>query len=178
MMLRLSMGVSVLTLVFSSTMAFAENDHGKLKAKSYDSLGKCVQKALAQHDGDIIKVEYEVKNKIPLYEFDIETADGKAWEVVCNVKTGEITELEEEVEMDDAAFASQAKVSEEQARATALAAHPGRVVEVEYELESNGKASYEIDVLQADGDEVKVEIDATTGKIIEVAYESYQIGVE
>jgi uncharacterized membrane protein YkoI len=177
-MLRLSIGASLLVLALTSNAALAENDHGTFKAKPYDSLGKCVEKALAKYNGEIVKLEYEVEDKMPIYEFDIETPDGKAWEVECNVKTGEITELEEEVEVDDPRFAKQAKFSEEQARATALAAHPGRIVEVEYELESDGKASYEIDVLEADGEEVKIEIDASTGKIIEVGYENYQIGDE
>jgi uncharacterized membrane protein YkoI len=177
-MLRLSIGASLLALALTSNTAFAENNQKNFKPESYDSLGKCVQKALAKYDGEIIKIEYEVEDKMPIYEFDIETPDGKAWEVECSVKTGEITELEEEVTVDDARFAKQAKFSEEQARAIALKAYPGRIVEVEYELESDGKASYEIDVLQADQDEVKVEIDATTGKIIELGYESYQIGIE
>lgn len=175
---RLSIGTSLLALVLTSNTAFAESDHGKLKAQPYDSLGKCVEKALAKYDGKIVKLEYHVEDKKPTYEFDIETADGKAWEVECNVKTGEITELEEEVAVDDEKFAAKAKFTEEQARATALAAHPGRIVEVEYEIESDGKASYEIDILQNDNDEVKVEVDATTGKIVEVSYESYQIGEE
>ena len=64
------------------------------------------------------------------------------------------------------------------AKATALAAHPGTVVEVEYELEPDGKASYEFDILEADKEEIKVEVDATTGKIVEVSYENYQIGQE
>jgi uncharacterized membrane protein YkoI len=177
-MIRLSIGASLLALALSSHTAFAESDHGKLKAQPYDSLGKCVEKALAKYDGEIVKLEYHVEDKKPTYEFDIETADGKAWEVECNVKTGEITELEEEVAVDDERFASKAKFTEEQARATALAAHPGRIVEVEYEIESDGKVSYEIDILQKDSDEVKVEVDATTGKIVEVSYESYQIGEE
>ena len=177
-MIRLSIGASLLALSLTSNTAFAESDQGKLKAQPYDSLGNCVEKALAKHDGKIVKLEYHVEDKKPTYEFDIETADGKAWEVECNVKTGEITELEEEVAVDDEKFASKAKISEEQARATALAAHPGRIVEVEYEIESDGKVSYEIDILQKDNDEVKVEVDATTGKIVEVSYESYQIGAE
>lgn len=177
-MLRLSMSASLLAVALASNTAFAESDQGKLKAQSYDSLGKCVEKALAKYDGQIVKLEYKMEQKTPVYEFDIETPDGKAWEVECNVKTAEITELEEEVEVDDPKFASKAKFTEEQARATALAAHPGRVVEVEYEIESDGKASYEIDILQKDNDEVKVEVDATTGKIVEVSYESYQIGEE
>jgi uncharacterized membrane protein YkoI len=49
---------------------------------------------------------------------------------------------------------------------------------VEYELEADGKGSYEFDILEADNEEVKVEVDATTGKITEVSYEVYQIGRE
>jgi uncharacterized membrane protein YkoI len=49
---------------------------------------------------------------------------------------------------------------------------------VEYELEPDGKASYEFDITEADGEEVKVEVDATTGKIVETSYEVYQIGKE
>tara|TARA_B110000902_G_scaffold220091_1_gene254822 strand:+ start:1143 stop:1268 length:126 start_codon:yes stop_codon:yes gene_type:complete len=41
-------------------------------------MGKCVQKVLAKYDGGIIKVEYEVEDRMPIYEFDIETTDGKA----------------------------------------------------------------------------------------------------
>jgi len=69
-------------------------------------------------------------------------------------------------------------VTEAEAKATALAAHPGTVVETEYEIEEDGKASYEFDILEADKEEIKVEVDATTGKIVEVSYENYQIGKE
>jgi uncharacterized membrane protein YkoI len=171
-MLRLSIGVSLLALAFST------NDNGVFKAESYDSMGKCVQKALAKYVGEIIKVEYEVEDRMPIYEFDIETADGKAWEVECNVKTGEITETEEEVQADDTRFTSQAKVGVETVRATALAAYPGRIIAVEHGLESDGKASYEVDILEVDKEEVKVEIDAATGKVVEVGYEGYQLGEE
>ena len=93
-------------------------------------------------------------------------------------KSGKITEIEQEVKADDAKFKALAKVSEADAKATALAAHPGTVVEVEYELEPDGKASYEFDITEADKEEIKVEVDATTGKIVEVAYEEYQVGKE
>ena len=176
-MLRISLGASLLALALTSNAAFAEAK-GTFKAQSYDSLGKCLEKALAKHDGKIVKLEYEMEKKVPVYEFDIETADGKAWEVECNVKTSEVVEVEEEVEVNDEKFASKAKFTEEQARATALAAHPGRIVEVEYEIESDGKASYEIDILEADNEEVKLEVDATTGKIVETSYEVYQNGKE
>lgn len=179
-MLRLSLCVSLLAFAISSNSVFAESDRGVFKAQPYDSLGKCVEKALAKYNGKIVKLEYKIEQKTAVYEFDIETADGKAWEVECDVKTAQITETEEEVAVDDPRFVSKAKFTEKQAIATALAAYPGKVIEVEYELESDGKATYEIDILQKDNDEVKVkvEVDATTGKIVEVSYEGYQIGKE
>ncbi|MEE9331869.1 MAG: PepSY domain-containing protein [Methylophilaceae bacterium] len=175
-MIRLSMGASLLALALTSNIATA--GHGSFKPKAYDSLGKCLAGALKAHDGKVVKLEYKTERKVAVYEFDIEMADGKAWEVECSVKNSILLEFEEEVKADDPRFVALAKVSEEDAKATALAAHPGKVIEVEYELESDGKASYEIDVLEADNEEIKVEIDATTGKIVEVGYESYQIGKE
>ena len=141
-------------------------------------MGKCVQKVLAKYDGGIIKVEYEVEDRMPIYEFDIETADGKAWEVECSVKTGEITEAEEEVQVDDTRFTSQAKVGVETVRAAALAAYPGRIVAVEHGLESDGRASYEVDILEVGKEEVNVEIGAATGKIADVGYGICQLGEE
>lgn len=153
-------------------------DHETIKPKPYDSLGKCVKAALSKHDGKIVKVEAKSERKNLVYEFDVESKDGTAWDIECDAKTGKVTEVEQEVKADDEKFKALAKVSEEDAKATALAAHPGTVVEVEYELEPDGKASYEFDILEADKEEVKVEVDATTGKIVETSYEVYQIGQE
>lgn len=49
-----------------------------INAKPYDSLGKCVKAALARHDGKIVKVELKSEKHTPLYEFDIESAEGTA----------------------------------------------------------------------------------------------------
>lgn len=174
-MLRLTMGATLLALAFTNT-AFA--DHSSFKPRASDSLGKCLKEALNKHDGKVVKLEFKTERKVAVYEFDIETPDGKSWEVECSVKDAKLTEFEEEVKADDPRFVALAKVAEAEAKATALAAHPGKVVEVEYELESDGKASYEFDILEADKEEIKVEVDATTGKIVEVSYESYQIGNE
>ncbi|ACT48182.1 PepSY domain-containing protein [Methylotenera mobilis] len=175
-MFRLSLGAALVAAVFFANSAVA--GHETIKPKAYDSLGKCVKAALTKHEGTIVKTEFKSEKKVGVYEFDIETADGKAWDVECNAKTGKVTEIEEEVKADDPRFKALAKVSEADAKATALAAHPGTVVETEYELESDGKASYEFDILEADKEEVKVEVDAATGKIVEVSYEEYQIGKE
>lgn len=167
--------VTAVAAIFSSS-AFAAHD--KIKSNNADSLGKCVKAALSVHDGKIVKVEFKSENKAPVYEFDIESADGTAWDIECNAKTGKVIEVEEEVKADDARFKALAKVTEADAKATALAAFPGKVVETEYELESDGKASYEFDILGANNKETKVEVDATTGKIVEHHEEFYQIGQE
>ena len=175
-MYRLSVGSALITVaLFSST---ANAGHETIKRVSYDSLGKCVKAALAKHEGKVVKLEMKSENKKPTYEFDIESADGTAWDVECDVKSSKIIEIEQEVKADDAKFKALAKVSEADAKATALAAHPGIVAELEYELESDGKASYEFDITEADGEEVKIEVDAATGKIVETHYEVYQIGQE
>jgi uncharacterized membrane protein YkoI len=125
-----------------------------------------------------LEMEMKSENKKPTYEFDVESADGTSWDIECDVKSSKITEVEQEVKANDAKFTAVAKVSEADAKATALAAHPGTVVETEYEIEPDGKASYEFDITEADGEEVKIEVDAASGKIVETSYEVYQIGKE
>jgi uncharacterized membrane protein YkoI len=175
MKLHLTLGAVLFAAAFT-TSSIA--DHGDIKPKSFDSLGKCVKAALTKHDGKIVKLEMKSEKKTAIYEFDIESADGTAWDIECNVKTGKVTEVEQEVNADDAKFTAVAKVTEADAMATALAAHPGKVLETEYEIEPGGKASYEFDIQEADSEEIKVEVDAATGKIAEVSYEVYQIGKE
>lgn len=175
MKLHITMAAALIAAAFASS---ALADHASIKPKSFDSLGKCVKAALTKQEGKIVKLEMKSEKKIAMYEFDIESADGSAWDIECNVQTGKVTEVEQEVKADDAKFTALAKVSEADAKATAMAAYPGNVVETEYELEPDGKASYEFDIQEADGEEIKVEVDATTGKIAEVSYEVYQIGKE
>ena len=175
-MIRLTIGATLVGAALLANTAFA--GHETIKPHKADSLGKCVKAALTAHEGKIVRLEMKSEDKKPMYEFDIESADGTAWDIECSVKTGKITEIEQEVKADDAKFKALAKVSEADAKATALAAHPGTIVETEYELEPDGKASYEFDILEADHEEVKVEVDATTGKIVETSYEVYQIGQE
>jgi len=68
------------------------------------------------------------------------------------------------------------KVTEEDAKAITLKAYPGVIEEVEYEIEANGDATYEFDIVNSKGVETKVEVDAATGKTIEVAIEEWEIG--
>lgn len=170
--------LAMLTLVvgaFAATnIEAAETAFPKSKAGFEASLSA----ALKEKPGTVAKVEYKLENNVPVYEFDIQSPDGKAWDVEVSSKTGKVTEVEEEVANADApAFKEKLKVTEADAKKTALAAFPGEVIETEYEIESDGAASYEFDIKTKDG-EVKVEVDAASGKIVEHSTEIYQIGKE
>jgi uncharacterized membrane protein YkoI len=174
-MLRSCLIITIISAIFSSH-TFA--DHKNFTPVYYDSVGKCLKAALTKHDGKVAKVELKSEKKTKVYEFDIQSSDGTSWDIECNAKTGQITEIEQEVKASNDKFKAIAKVSEADAKATALAAHSGKLIETEYELEADGKASYEFDIAEEDGEEMKVEVDATTGKIVEVSYEIYQLGQE
>jgi len=98
---------------------------------------------------------------------------------MCDVNSGKIFETESEVSsVNSLAFKRKMKVTEEDAKSIALKAYPGVIKEVEYEIEANGDATYEFDIVNSKGVETKVEVDAATGKIIEVAIEEWEIGEE
>ncbi len=99
------------------------------------------------------------------------------YNVECNAEEGLVTEIEREVSADDATFKSLAKVSEADARKTALTLNPGKVVSMEYEIGSDG-VTYEYDIQTKAGYEIKVDIDAVTGAVEESSIEVYEIGNE
>lgn len=147
--------------------------------KTKVSLESCLKAALAKRDGEIVKLEFKDERGVPTYEFEILGKDGNSWELECDANKGKITEEEQEVgDSDHPLFKEKAKISLDQAKNIALKAHPGEIVETEYEIESDGNASYEFDI-KTDKGEIKLEVDAATGKIIEDKQkEYYQIGKE
>ena len=158
--------------LISSIPAFAAYDSHTGAVES------CLAAVLAKHPGNVLSLEAELENGKPIYEFDIKGKDGKEWEVECDAKTGKVTEEEEEVDAKDTRFASKAKVTLEEAKKTALAAHAGEVIESETSIEADGSISYEFDIKGKDGKEWEVEVDAVTGKIVETEEEVYQIGLD
>lgn len=161
-------------LSLSAAQALAEQKHGGQKF----SLEQCRAAVLKSHAGTIVKVEAKNEAGEVRYEFDVESDDGKSWDIECSSRTGKVVEVEQEVKAADGAFAAKAKMDEAKAREVALKKHPGEVVEVEYEMEPDGSASYEFDIRGADGKEHKVEVDATSGAIVEDNEELFQIGKE
>ena len=78
-MFRLTMGATLMAAAFFTTNVMAEQ--AGINPKPYDSLRKCFKAALAKHDDKIVKVELKSEKHRPLYEFDIESADGTTWDV-------------------------------------------------------------------------------------------------
>ena len=108
--------------------------------------------------GSFVKAEFldPSAESIPAYEIEVRDAQGREWELMCDARTGRIFEIEQEVDTaDDPLFAAKAKLTEAQAIEAALAVYPGTVEEVEFEIESNGAATYEIDVITENGKEYK-----------------------
>ena len=138
----------------------------------------CMKAALGKRAGAVVKLERKDERGVPVYEFDILGRDGKEWDLECDATSGKITEEEQEVAgPDDPSFKAKAKIGLEQAKK--IDAYPGEIVEIEYEIESNGDATYEFDIKARAGGEVKLEVDAATGKIAEdKEVEFYQIGKE
>jgi uncharacterized membrane protein YkoI len=141
----------------------------------------CLEAATATVPGDFVKVEFldPSAEGVPAYEIEVRDAQGGEWELMCNAATGHIFEIEQEAESaEDPRFRGRAKVSAAQAQETVLALYPGEVKEIEFEIENNGAPTYEIDLLTKDGREFKIEVDAVSGEIIEVAVERWEIGEE
>jgi uncharacterized membrane protein YkoI len=130
---------------------------------------------------DFTKVEYlSVTHKgIPTFEIEVRDDQDREWEFMCSAISGQIYEMEREVaDASHPLFKKNAKVSLKEARKKVLALYPGTLEAIEYEIESNGDATYEFDVVHGDGAEIKVEVDARTGRIIEVHIEEWEIGTE
>lgn len=159
--------IALLATAFVAPAYAADKHTGRMET--------CMKAALAKHPGEVVSLEAELEKGKPVYEFDIKGADGVEWEVECDAKTGKVYEEEVDVDPNSADFKNKAKVSMEDAKKTALAAHPGEVVSVEYEME-DGNPVYEFDIKGKDGKEIEVEVDAVTGKIGETEEEVYEIG--
>lgn len=91
------------------------------------------------------------------------------------MKESKATEHREEhkssVSSTDAAMQKEAKISMDQARATALKAAPGKVESGELERE-HGKLIYSFDIRNAKGSIDEVNINAVDGKIVSVEHEN------
>ncbi len=165
--------ISSLALTGFSNAAIAGHGHGGME--------KCLKAVSEIKSGNFVKVEYLslTDEGVPAYEIEVRDGEGNEWEFECSAKDARILEMEREVKgADHELFKQNAKISEADAKATATKLYPGKVEEVEYEIEANGDPSYEFDIVDSDGTEWKIEVSAESGKIIEVQVEEWEIGAE
>ncbi len=175
----------LLTLLVSlSSTSFANDfsDNADLDdIKLYDivKVEQCLDQALDTIPGHARKLEFKIEDGVPVYEFDIESSkDEYTYNVECDAEKGLIIEVEKEVDKNNPVFNSEALISVDQAKETALKIHPGKVVSEEREIGMDGSFTYEFDIQTKNGFEIKVDVDAKTGEIEEANIELYEIGVE
>lgn len=171
----------IAALVGFAATATANDNYDLDDIRNWDlvSMETCLDAALDTIPGDARKLEMKMEGDDPVYEFDIEAhADGETYNVECNAEEGFVTEIEREAGKNDPVFAKYAKVTESEARETALDFIPGEVVANEYEVGMSGKVTYEFDILNVHGREYKVDVNAVTGEIEEANLELYEIGME
>ncbi len=143
------------------------------------NLESCIAAIGQQKPGAMVKLEKVRGDNKTLYEFEIRDVNGFQWEFMCDAENGKIVEMESEVRSPESlSFRQGRRYTEEDAASIALKRFPGRIEEVEYEIEENGDPSYEFDIVDAQGKETKVEVSATNGKIIEIWQEDWEIGEE
>ena len=162
--------------LFSTSVLAGPRGHG-----SHDDLHHCLKSASAIKDGYYAKLEYLTLTDrgTKTYEIEIHDKNGVEWELMCDISTGTIYEIEREVESaSDSLFKKNMKVNEDAASKAALALYPGKLVHTEYEIESNGASSYEFDIFEKPGVTYKVEVNAATGEVVEVSIEKWDIGRE
>ena len=128
--------VIFLSTLMSASAVYADG-HGDTQdlddVRDWDivSVETCLDAATDLIPGDPRKLEMKMEGDDPVYEFDIDATDGNKYNVECNAEEGFIVEVEREVSADDPTFKKMAKISEADAKATALAIHPGEVVATE-----------------------------------------------
>ena len=168
--------IGTLSAVFVLGGAFAvgasNNDDGtKVEAKAnnaktilgYDEVKKI---ALQEVDGVVEEIELEREANTALYEVDIEK-DNIDYDLHIDAYSGEIYSVDRDDDGMMMTFSNHKNIiSQADAIAIAEKAANGKVVEIELD-EDDGLLKYEAE-LRTDRGEAEVEIDASTGNVLEV----------
>ncbi len=75
----------------------ADNDYGRRPVVTdvlnhNDQMNACVKAALEKHPGAVIETEVEMEGDKLITDVDIQGADGKSWEVECELATTQLVE--------------------------------------------------------------------------------------
>ena len=108
--------------------------------------------------GRVVEAELEAEDDIIFYEIEIISSDGVVVEVQVDANSGKILKQAREGEV--------AYITVEEAIKSATEFLRWHAVEVELE-EEDGKAVYEIELVNNLGDTREIEVDALSGKVLE-----------
>jgi uncharacterized membrane protein YkoI len=108
--------------------------------------------------GRVLEAELEDEEDMVFYEIEIVSSDGIIIEVQVDAKTGQIIRQAREGEVS--------YITVEEAIKSATEFLRWNVVEIELD-EEDGKAVYEIKLINHLGDDQEIEVDALSGKVLE-----------
>ena len=60
--------------------------------KHNEVMNACMKTALAKHPGAVVEIEMETEDGRPIFDIDIQGADGKHWEIECDAELATIVE--------------------------------------------------------------------------------------
>lgn len=146
------------------------NDKAK-NEKTFLSLDEVKKIALQEVNGVVEEIELERKSDKAVYEVDIEK-DDIDYDLHIDAYSGEIYSVDDDDHDENLSNSNQnTKNTISQVDATAIAekAVNGKVVEIKKD-ENDGFFKYEVE-LKTDRGEAEVEIDASTGKVLDVEWD-------
>jgi len=144
-----------------------ESKEAALLREAKITMAEARKTALAQVPGNVEMAKPEREKGKVLFEFEIHRADTNAEvEIHIDAVTGDVFDTKEKSKgsAKEKEIFSLAKVSMDDAEATALAKVPGGVVEAKLERE-RGKVLYEFEIITSDGKETNVHVDAGSGEV-------------
>ena len=182
---KMVIGTLSAALVFGGAFAVGasnNDDGGKVDAKANNtkiflSIDEVKKIALQEVNGVVEDIELEKEANKAVYEVDIEKNDID-YDLYIDAYSGEIYSVDRDDHNDDdfdddnlsnSNQNSKNIISQADATATAEKAVNGKVFEIEKD-EDDGLIKYEVE-LKTDRGEAEVEIDASTGKVLDVEWD-------
>ena len=150
------------------------NDQKVTTSKEMISVEKVKEIALSKVTGHVENIELESYKGNQYYEVEVENGK-KDYDLYIDAYTGEVQLMKEDSNNDDdsddrtGVVQSSNLISDEKAKQLAGKAVNGTVTELELD-EDDGQFVYELELITNKG-EADVEIDAMTGKVIEINFD-------
>jgi uncharacterized membrane protein YkoI len=160
-----------------STVASDDSSEGTDADTSQDATGSSIDEAEARRlaveqvgDGEVVHIRAERDDGRDEWEVLVRDGQDALVEVTLDAADGRVLEVDVEDDDDDRGSIS-TTVPEDEARRVALeATGGGEVLRARADMD-DGRAEWELDIVDADGRLVEVTLDAADGRVLEVDVE-------